>query len=64
MLESDIPLIGVDIYTPDLQAVGRGYGCEAVRARSLNQLVQVLREAQASNGPTLIEIHEDDARHW
>lgn len=64
MVDKDIPVTGVDLHTPDLQTVARGYGCAAVRVESLSQFEQLLREAHAASGPTLIEIAEDDARHW
>jgi acetolactate synthase-1/2/3 large subunit len=64
MAERGIPQIGVDIYTPDLLAIARGFGCEAVRAQSISQLQGELRNSQTRAGPTVIEIDETDARRW
>ena len=64
MIERGIPQIGVDIYTPDFLAIARGFGCRAERAGSLAQLQAQLRQAQATPGPTLIEIDEAAALAW
>ena len=42
MAEKGIPEIGVDIYTPDLVAIARGYGCAGERATSLEHLRELL----------------------
>jgi acetolactate synthase I/II/III large subunit len=54
-----IPLIGVDIYTPDFLAVARGFGCRAERASSFEQLRQLLQSAAQADGPTVIELLEE-----
>ncbi|GGO75498.1 hypothetical protein GCM10011348_00430 [Marinobacterium nitratireducens] len=59
MVNRDIPAIGVDIYTPDFATIARGFGCNAVAARSLEQLSEQLQAAAAADRPTLIEIRED-----
>jgi acetolactate synthase I/II/III large subunit len=64
MAERDIPEIGVDIHTPDFLAVARGFGCAAARAKSLDELSRLLREANLRSGPTVIEIDEADALGW
>ena len=64
MAERGIPQIGVDIYTPDLLAIARGFGCQALRAESLSHLQDELRQAQRAAGPTLIEIDEASALRW
>jgi acetolactate synthase-1/2/3 large subunit len=64
MAERGIPQIGVDIYTPDLLAIARGFGCQAVRAEGLPHLQEQLRQAQRAAGPTLIEIDEASALKW
>ncbi|WP_020560951.1 5-guanidino-2-oxopentanoate decarboxylase [Thiofilum flexile] len=64
MQERDIPTIGVDIYTPDLLTIARGYGCHAVRANSLNDLQLQLEQAYQATKPTLIEINEAEALQW
>lgn len=64
MVERHLPTIGVDIYTPDLLAIARGYGCNAVRATSLDDLKIQLTQAYQADKPTLIEIDEAQALHW
>jgi acetolactate synthase-1/2/3 large subunit len=60
MADANIPQIGVDIYTPDFIGLGKAFGCHAVRANDLEQLGAELREAAAREGPTLIEVMEQD----
>lgn len=64
MLERDIPTIGVDIYTPDLLTIARGYGCHAVKVTSLGHLQGQIARAYEDDRPTLIEINEIDALQW
>jgi acetolactate synthase-1/2/3 large subunit len=64
MAERGIPQIGVDIYTPDFQAIARGFGCHAVRADGFSHLKEALRAAVAADRPTLIEIDDAAARTW
>ena len=64
MAERDIPQIGVDIYTPDFQAIARGFGCDAVKAESPAHLKDALRAAVTADRPTVIEIDDDDAQTW
>ncbi|HUF45501.1 MAG TPA: thiamine pyrophosphate-dependent enzyme, partial [Aestuariivirgaceae bacterium] len=64
MAERGIPQIGVDIYTPDFLAIACGFGCAAARARRLEELPSLLREANLRAGPTVIEIDEADAGSW
>jgi acetolactate synthase-1/2/3 large subunit len=64
MADRDIPQIGVDIYTPDFQAIAKGFGCRAVRAGGWAHLRDALREAAAANGPTVIEIDDAAVRGW
>ncbi len=61
MLERDIPTIGVDIYTPDFQAIAQGFGCHAEVVRSFADLSAALQRAAAADRPSLIEIVESDA---
>jgi acetolactate synthase-1/2/3 large subunit len=61
MVERGIPAIGVDIYTPDFQAIARGFGCHAVTVDSFDALQAALREAVAADRPTVIEIDEATA---
>jgi acetolactate synthase-1/2/3 large subunit len=59
MQERGIPTIGVDIHTPDLLAIAKGFGCGAERASSLAHLSELLRRAARADRPTVIEVRED-----
>ncbi|TXS95239.1 5-guanidino-2-oxopentanoate decarboxylase [Parahaliea maris] len=52
--------IACDIYTPDLLAIARGYGCEAARATDYDTLHALLAAAPARAVPTVIEVREQD----
>jgi len=54
-----IPLIGVDIYTPDFLALAKGFGCNGVRAHDFEQLRQLLTTAARADRPTVVEVLED-----
>ena len=58
MQDKGIPTIGVDLFTPDLLAIARGYGCTAERATDPAHLAALLREAQARATTTVIEVVE------
>lgn len=60
MEEGDITPIGVDIHTPDFIGLGRAFGCEVAQALDLRALKTELIAASKRNGPTLIEIRQDD----
>ena len=64
MVERDIPRIGVDIYTPDFQTIAKGFGCRAVRVRGYEDLSKALQTANDADGPTLIEVDDNDVRSW
>jgi acetolactate synthase-1/2/3 large subunit len=64
MADRGIPQIGVDIYTPDFQAIARGFGCRALRVGGYAELRQTLREAVAAAGPTVLEIDDAGFRDW
>ncbi len=64
MADRDIPQIGVDIYTPDFQAIARGFGCHAVTAENLAHLADTLGSAVRADRPTVIEIDEAAALAW
>ena len=57
MQRRDIEPIGVDIYTPDLLAIARGFGCAAERARDHAHLAELLRDAPEDR-PLIIEVQE------
>lgn len=52
--------IACDIHTPDFLAIARGYGCRALRASSLQELEEALIGSKSFEGPTLIEVREED----
>ncbi|MGD9507666.1 MAG: 5-guanidino-2-oxopentanoate decarboxylase [Geminicoccaceae bacterium] len=56
MVEHGIEPIGVELHTPDLVAVARGYGCAADRADDPRHLATLLTEAGDRAGPSLIEV--------
>ena len=64
MEERGIPLTGVELYTPDFQAIARGFGCSTQRTPNLERLASALRRALAANRPTLIRIDEELALRW
>lgn len=55
----DIPELGVRQRNPDYLALARAFGARAVRPESLLGLQTAIAEAQAADGPTLIEVRED-----
>jgi acetolactate synthase-1/2/3 large subunit len=61
MAESNIPQIGVDIFTPDLVMLAKSMGCAASRPESIAQLTRDLVASAAQSVPTLIEIKADSA---
>lgn len=62
MERRDITPIGVDIYTPDLIAIARGFGCLAEHARDHAHLAELLRNAPHDR-PLIIEVREQAPFH-
>ena len=60
MRSRQLPTIGCDIYNPDFAEVARAFGCRGVRAESLAHLRDALSTALDAEGPTVIEVREDD----
>jgi acetolactate synthase-1/2/3 large subunit len=60
MVARQIHPIGVDIYTPDFQLIGKGFGCETLKLKNAADLPAQLRAAAARKKPTIIEIDEGD----
>ncbi len=60
MADSNIPQIGVDIYTPDFVGLGKAFGCHAARANNLDQLKSELVTAAGQARPTVIEVMQED----
>lgn len=61
MVDRQIHPIGVDIYTPDFQTIARGFGCEARRPTSYDNLATELKAAAGRKNPTVIELHARDS---
>jgi acetolactate synthase I/II/III large subunit len=59
MQSRGLPLIGVDIHTPDFLALAAGFGCDAVRASGYDHLRRLLEEAGRATRPTVIEVLEE-----
>jgi acetolactate synthase-1/2/3 large subunit len=59
MIERQIRPIGVDIYTPDFQTIAKGFGCQAVKIESYEQLHRELIAANKRKIPTIVEIRAD-----
>lgn len=60
MVSRQIQPIGVDIYTPDFQMIAKGFGCEARRPTSYQELAAELSAAAVRQKPTVIELRSDD----
>jgi acetolactate synthase-1/2/3 large subunit len=60
MRASGVDPVGVDIDAPDFLTAARALGCEARRVAGLADLASSLREAQAREVPTLLELREND----
>ena len=60
MVSRQIHPIGVDIFTPDFQMIGKGFGCEVVKLKNPGDLPGLMREATKRKTATIIEIDEDD----
>jgi acetolactate synthase-1/2/3 large subunit len=60
MVSRQIHPIGVDIFTPDFQMLGKGFGCEVAKLKAPGDLPRLLREATKRKTATIIEIDEND----
>jgi len=60
MVDANIPQIGVDLYTPDFVALGKAFGCHAVKVSNLVDLESELITAAGQNLPTVIEVIQQD----
>ncbi len=58
MKERGIPRIGVDLFTPDLVALGRAMGCAASRPAGIDEFRNDLAASTSRDVPTLIEIRD------
>lgn len=60
MDDANIARIGVDIYTPDFMKIADGFGCATAKASTHEELKAALIAAHKLNGPTVIEVMEND----
>jgi len=60
MAARDIPLLGVDIHTPDFSALAAAYQVPWQRARNLDELAGLLKGLQDSQEPQVIELSAAD----
>ncbi|HEM7134113.1 TPA: benzoylformate decarboxylase [Providencia rettgeri] len=56
VLEETPGVPGLDIPNLDIVALGKGYGCAAVRAETIEDIKQACEEAFRRNGSTVIEV--------
>ncbi|EMP6222514.1 benzoylformate decarboxylase [Providencia rettgeri] len=56
VLEKTPGVPGLDIPNLDIVALGKGYGCSAVRAQTVDEVKKACQEAFNRNGPTVIEV--------
>lgn len=61
MRQRDIEELAVYPFTPDFADISRAYGCRHVRPASAAELTAALVAAGQAEGPTVIEVDEDDA---
>ena len=52
--------VGVHPFTPDFALIAQAYECRHVRPGSASELTRALHDASTGDGPTLIEVCEDD----
>ena len=52
--------IACDIHTPDFLAIAKAYGCESVRAHTIDELMNCLQSSQQFDVPVIIEVQEQD----
>ncbi len=60
MDDVNVKRVGVDIYTPDFLKIGAGFGCATARPNNLDELKSALIAATVREGPTVIEVMEND----
>lgn len=60
MLAEGVPPVGVDLPSPDFCSIARGFGCEAVHLRRLEDFSSVLSIALMRQVPTLIQVDSFD----
>lgn len=61
MVSQNIPPLGVDLYTPDLVAIGKAYGWHAERVTDLDALKAALVAGAARGEPTMV-VFGDEVR--
>lgn len=58
MVRNGITPVGVDLHTPDFEALGAAYGAHAMRLSFLEDLEGLVRDAVERPGPTLLAMNE------
>ena len=58
MDDANVEKVGVDIMPPDYVALAKAMGCQGEHVKSLEELTQALKQAQALKAPFLIELDE------
>jgi acetolactate synthase-1/2/3 large subunit len=58
MVSRGIAPVGVDLFTPDFQAMAAAFDCHALRANSPEDFAKALHAAAREDKPTIIEIDE------
>lgn len=56
VLEETPGVPGLDIPNLDIVALGKGYGCAAIKAETIEQVKQACKDAFSRKGPTVIEV--------
>lgn len=56
-----LPTIGCNIYNPDFATIAKAFGANGARPGSAEEFEAALREALTAEGPTIIELDEEDA---
>lgn len=60
MDDASVARVGVDIYTPDFIKIADGFGCATAKPHNIEQLKIALLTANNHQGPTVIEVWQDD----
>ena len=61
MIKREIPQIGINPKAPDFVKLAEAFGCPGTRVRDQASFVQALTAAFGHQGPSIIEVREDDA---
>ena len=56
MDKADIRRCGVDLHTPDFALIAKGFGCNGVAVKTIEELSSAITAAFNAKGPTLIDV--------